>query len=70
MFESKLFLDQMFCIEEKTCDFSAALCDSASGALCPPRYVPGMILRDKLRSCEIRTVLNVEPLLIERTQLR
>ena len=37
----------------------------------PPRYAPGVTLRDKVRSCEIRRALNVEPLsLIERTQLK
>jgi len=37
----------------------------------PPRYAPGMTLRYKVRSCEIRSALNIEPLLlIERTQLR
>ena len=44
---------------------------SAPGALCPPRYVPGVTLCDKVSNCEIRRALNVEPLLlIERTQLR
>jgi len=36
----------------------------------PPRYTPDVTLRDKVRSCEIRRALNVEPLLrIERSQL-
>jgi len=47
------------------CDFSAASSDSAPGALCPPRYAPGVTLRDKVRSCEIRTSLNVELLYSE-----
>jgi len=40
---------------------------------CAPllRYIPGVTLRDKVHSVEIRRALNVEPLLlIERTQLR
>ena len=39
--------------------------------LAPPRYTSGLTLHNKVRSCEIRRVLNVEPLLpIERSQLR
>jgi len=34
----------------------------------PPIYAPGVTLRYKVRSCEIRSVLNVEPLLNERIQ--
>ena len=49
----------------------AHLSNSASGALCPPRYAPGVTLRDKVHSCEFRRALNVDPLLlIENTQLR
>ena len=45
--------------------------DWAPGALRPPCYAPGATLREKVRSCEIRRALNVEPLLlIERTQLK
>jgi len=45
--------------------------DSVPGALSHPRYAPGVTLCDKVRSCEIRRALNVEPLLlIERTQLK
>jgi len=37
----------------------------------PPSLRPWCSTRDKVRSCEIRRALNVEPLLlIERTQLR
>ena len=62
----------MYCIEEKKlcCDFSAPSSDSACGALSPRRYAPGVTLRDKVRSYEILRTLNVEPLLIERTQLK
>jgi len=36
-----------------------------------PRYTPGVTLRDKVRSCEIRRALNVETLLLtEKTQLK
>ena len=52
------------------CDFSAPPSDSAPGVLCPSRSAPGVTLRDKVCSCEIRRALKVEPLLIERTQLR
>jgi len=61
----------MYCIEEK--NFVATFrrpSDSACGALSPRRYPPGVTLRDKVRSYEIRRTLNVEPLLIERTQLK
>jgi len=52
------------------CDFSAPPSDSASRALCSPCYASGVTLRDKVRSCEICSALNVEPLLlIERIQL-
>jgi len=51
-----------------------ALSYLAPGAFCPPcphRYAPSVTLRDKLRSCEIRRALNVEPLLrIKISQLR
>jgi len=64
----------MYCMEEKTCHIVATFrsppTDSAPGALCPPRYAPGVTLRDKVRSFEIRRALNVEPLLIGRTQPR
>ena len=41
------------------------------GARGPPRYAPGVTLRGKVHSCEIRRALNIEPLLLlERTQLR
>jgi len=77
MFDSKVFLEKMYRIEKKTCDilglFSAPS-ESAPGALsppCPPRYVPGVTLRDKVRSCEICRALNVEPLVrIKISQLR
>jgi len=36
----------------------------------PPSLPPGVTLRDKVRSYESRRTLNVEPLLIERTQLK
>ena len=53
------------------CDFSAPPSDSASVVLSHPRYAPGVTLRNKVRSCEIRRTLNVEPLLlIERTPLK
>ena len=67
----------MHCIEEKTCDIVGTLRRPqflAPGAFClpcPPRYDPGVTLRDKLRSCEIRRGLNVEPLVqIKISQLR
>jgi len=51
--------------------FGGAPNDWAPGALRPLCYAPGVTLRDKVRSCEIRRALNVEPLLlIERTQLK
>jgi len=38
---------------------------------CPPSLHPGVTLREKMRSCEIRRALNIGPLLqIERSQLR
>jgi len=53
------------------CDFSAPPSDSVPGVLSHPHYAPGVTLRDKVRSCEIRRALNVEPLLlIERAQLK
>ena len=71
MFKPKVFWDEMYCIEEKTCDFSAAPSDSAPRTLCPPRYGPGVTLRNKVHSCEVSRAPNVEPLLrIERSQLR
>ena len=55
-------------------NFSAPPSESAPGVLCPPcppRYTPGVTLRDKVRSCEICRALNVEPLVrIEISQLR
>ena len=52
-------------------DFLAPLSDSAPGALCPLVTPILWHYRDKLRSCETRRALNVEPLLrIERTQVR
>jgi len=55
-------------------DFSAPPSDSAPRGLCPlcpPRCAPGVTLRNKVRSCEIRRDLNIEPLLrIARLQLR
>jgi len=48
--------------EKLCCSFSAP------GASSPCRCAPGVTLRDKVRSCEIRKTLNIEPLLIARTQ--
>jgi len=53
------------------CDFSEPPSDSVPEVLCPPRYALGVTLRYKVRSCEIRSALNDEPLLLtERKQLR
>ena len=66
----------MYCIE-KTCDivgtyrYSPVIRRAGLVPPFPPRYTSGVILRDKVRSCEVRRALNVEPLLrIERAQLR
>ena len=61
-------------IEDQTCDIVATF--RRPSVIRRPGIVslalrPWCDTRDKVRSCEIRRVLNVEPLLlIERTQLR
>ena len=68
----------MYRIAEKSCNifgiFRRPLVNRRPGHCsppCPPRYVPGVTLRDKVRSCEICRALNVEPLVrIEISQLR
>jgi len=66
----------MYCIEEKLAILLGLLgvpSYLAPGAFCLlfPLVTPGATLRDKLRSCEIRRALNVEPLLqIKISQLR
>jgi len=75
IFEHEVFWELAKCTALKknlrhNCDFSAPPSDSATGALFPPSYAPGVTLRDKVRSCEIRRALNIELLLIETTQLR
>ena len=63
----------MHCVEEKTYDIVATFRRPhwlGARGIEPPLYVPGVTLRDKVRGCEIRRALNVEPLLLtERTQL-
>jgi len=67
----------MYSIKEKTCNivgtFGATRCFGTRGIVpsLPPSLNPGSTLRNKVRSCEIRRAVNVEPLLrIERSQLR
>ena len=64
----------MYCIEEKTCDIVGTFRRPqwfGAPEFVPPRYAPGVTLRNKVRSYEISRALNVEPFLrIERSQLR
>jgi len=62
----------MYCIEEKNfvATFRRPPVIQRPGHWAPPSSHPGVTLRDKVRSYEIRRTLNVEPLLIERTQLK
>jgi len=76
MFEPKVFRERLQCIEDKTCDILGTFrCSPVIrrlfGVFCPFRYSPGVTLRNKVRSYEIRRALNLERLLrIERSQLR
>jgi len=49
MFETVAFREQIYCIEESTCDivgiFQRPHSDSAHGELCPPRYAPVLTLK-------------------------
>jgi len=63
----------MSCTEEKTCDLVATFRRHPvirRAGNCAPSLRPGVTLRGKVRGYEIRSALNVEPLLIERAQLR
>ena len=71
MFESKVFWELMYFIEEKTWDVVGTFRHPRHCDPLPRRYATGVTLRDKMRSCEIPRALNVEPLLrIDRSQLR
>jgi len=75
MFEPEVFRKQIYGIEEKTCDiaetFRRPTVIRRTGHCAALVTPPGVTLRIKVRSCEIRRALNVEPLLrIKISQLR
>jgi len=61
-------------LKKKACDIVATFCSVqwfGLRGIAPSLRIPSATLSDKVRSCEIRSALNVEPLLlIERIQLR
>ena len=62
LFQMKIFWSKCTAFEKKIAPFCRHLrarSDSAPGIVVP-RYAPGVTLRDKVHSCEIRRALNVE----------
>jgi len=73
IFEPKLFGIKCPALKKKLATLMRLFGDAQRfgvRGIVPPRYAPCVTLRHKVRSCEIRSALNDEPLLIERIQLR